>query len=315
MSANRNLRSRSEQKPSPSPLSKTLNKTMDDSSKIWSKMDEHLQKQSEVIISLLSNRMAEMETRISQQIESQIAEIKNDISDINKRVTQIEVSQTNLIAENELLKTEMFHLKSTISDVKAELSQSTSNCKTEMNEFEVEINWLKTTLETHENRLIACDAIINGIPFSPNENLKTIFHKLCLSLEIQPPTANKIFRTRPTKDTRDSAIILKFGSPYDKNTLLRSIAVFRKQNGRQICLREVGMDSEKPIFIRECLTRKNHYLLQAALKLKKHKQLSSVFTARGLVYVKRKQKYEAVHIDNNDDLSRVAMTTDQPHQH
>lgn len=77
-------------------------------------------------------------------------------------------------------------------------------------------------------------------------------------------------------------------SPYDKNFFLKSFANYRKENKNFFfCLRDIGFDSDQKFFVNVNLTLSNFNILRAAVSLKRERCIHSVFTMRGLVYIKK----------------------------
>lgn len=101
-------------------------------------------------------------------------------------------------------------------------------------------------------------------------------------------------------------MLIKFNSPTDRNLLLKATAIYRKQRKAQLCLRDVNIQSDAPMYLRESLTKQRLEILHAALKLKKLQRLSTVFTMRGCVYIKRSYDCRAEPIDSIEKLESVA---------
>lgn len=280
------------------------------------KMDEKLRMQSEFITSLLATKMSESEANITKKIYAEISVIKKNISDIDDKVNRMDLLLSNTNSNIQSLNAELSSVQIALSGVKNDFTNIQKQLTEKTNElFELknkfltttdELNEVKCSLHTQENRLVACDAFLSGIPHSSDENLKSIFNSICHAIGIKPPTLQSIFRTRPKTNSNDTAIMVKFASAYERNYVLKSIAAFRKKTNRQLCLRDAGYSSDVFIYLRESLSQQNKQLLQHALQLKKHKQLASVYTARGCVYVKRHHTESAVLIDCIDTLEGVA---------
>lgn len=157
-----------------------------------------------------------------------------------------------------------------------------------------------------KNQSVANDSFLFGVPYFDDENLNSTFNLLCDALTIKPPTIKTIYRTRARTDCKDTPIIIKFKTPYDRNFVLKSIAQFRKQKKRDLCLQDIDLNSTKALHMREALTKSNQTIFQHAMALKKQKQLSSVYASRGIVYVKRLMNEAAEPIDCIESLDRVA---------
>lgn len=136
------------------------------------------------------------------------------------------------------------------------------------------------------------------------------------TLNIRTPTVKSVYRVNNTGSNRgspDSVIMVNLTTPFDKNFILKNIAMFRKSNKSNLILKHAGIDSEQPFYVNENLTNHNYKIFQNALKLKKQKHLYSVFTLRGLVYVKRNSNDPPTLIENIDQLTQLFRENlDQP---
>lgn len=287
----------------------TINKLVGDDSTdplLWKTMDEHLAKHCESIVTLLSSKMSSLEASILQKFESQVTALKSDVSHINERVLTLEQSFSATAKRNDSLQSEVLLIKKSVCEVQKQLSEVSCQQQKQITNLETELFSAKQAIEAAANKTVATDAVLYGVPFNPDENLKTIYHRLCHTLNIMPPTLKAIIRTRPTKSSNNSVILIKFNLPHDRNFLLKSLALYRKQCTKSLCLRDLDFPSDSPIFLRESLSKRRLEILHAALNQKKHKQLSAVFTVRGCVYVKRSVDCQAVHVDSIEDLDSVA---------
>lgn len=214
-------------------------------------MDQKLAKQTEQIVAQINSRLFESE----QKILSEINVIKQDLIAVTNRVAKLEA----LTPDIQLLT--------------------------------AEVNKLKKQMAMQENSVVAADLRITGIPYNNNENLFNTFNIICDSIGAAPPIIKQIFRINrnqaPNRNNNDGVIIVKLTNPYDKNQILKSVSAFRRETKNLLRLRDSGIESDKPIYINECLTKTNHAIFQSAYHHKKQKQLFSVFTMRGLVHVRR----------------------------
>lgn len=182
------------------------------------------------------------------------------------------------------------------------------------------MNGLRSHLTKIEEKSIASDIIIRGIPATEHENLSDIFTTLCANINCPNIKINNAFRLKNNNArnnfTTDAGIIVKLSSLSDKSKILRAAASYRKQNSSTLTLRIIGLDSDTPIYINECLTKINKQILNAAVRLKRSRHLWAVYTLRGRVYVKRAQgdnPIEATSIDIINNL--VGSNSQQPFFH
>lgn len=102
-------------------------------------------------------------------------------------------------------------------------------------------------------------------------------------------------------------------SPREKKSLLRSIAVLRRDKKTELALNLIGFESTAPIYVNEHLTKHNYTILKAAIDLKKQKKLHAVFTRHGICHVKCKSKDNAISINCLQELTTLSRSlTAQP---
>lgn len=141
----------------------------------------------------------------------------------------------------------------------------------------------------------------------PDENLKNIFNRLCYTLDLNPPALKNVFRTHRRNNTDDPPVILQFASVRERNTVLKAVAIYRKQSNRSLCLHDLGFEgSNSKVFVNESLTQRNRSLLQHAVRMKKRKQLFAVYTKFGSVFIKISAKGESVAVDDLNSLCAAA---------
>lgn len=62
---------------------------------------------------------------------------------------------------------------------------------------------------------------------------------------------------------------------------------------------------DRPIYLNENLTSTNFNIFRESLKLKNTGKIKSTFTSRGLVYIKKTDAEEPIHIEFLDQLNRI----------
>lgn len=243
----------------------------------------------------LSRQLKSMEENLTTRITAieqkmkLIDALENNINKLNDRVTVLET----FFARVECLEGEVNKIIST-TPLNNNNNEDTAFSN---NTVCAEITNLKAQIEALNVKNLAADAILIGIPTLAGEILKNIFNNICHTLNLQPPKLCRIFRA---SQREDSIIIVKFLSAHDKNTTLKAFADFRKRNSRQLILRDIGEDSNAPIYFHESLTKNNRNILRHAIRLRRKHQLFSAFTSSGIVYIKL----------NNNDVPRTVNSVD-----
>lgn len=181
----------------------------------------------------------------------------------------------------------------------------------EIKNMQKEVNELKRKQLKQENSVVAGGIRISGIPYYENEDLFKIFSTICDSLNFSTPQVENIYRLKKIyKENKpyspnDEVLVVKLYSPYKKNYLLKTIAKYRRENKTTLCLKHAGFNSNAPIYVNENLTPHNHKILQSALKMKTDKKIKTVYSLRGLVYVKKFNSDDPILIEFLDDLNQL----------
>lgn len=196
------------------------------------------------------------------------------------------------------------------------LSEKVTNIElsvSHLNEMRNEINKLKTTIKHQENLSVSTNLRLCGIPYYENENLIEIFGKICSLINLNQPNIKSIHRISNNKKKRsaDGVILVKLFSSADRNDILRSISKYKRESKTQLTLDIFSLNSTTPFFVNEDLTSQNYKILQAALRLKRMKGVSTAFTLRGFVYVKRFADDTAVRMESEEELDKFFRAYDQ----
>lgn len=275
-----------------------------DESALLSKLDARMKEQSDFIITLLAKQMKQDNQDLTNTIQKQFEVVNKNINVINTKVQQLE--SDNLIIMNEIdsLKSDVTKINLELNETKKKLELSNA----QLSSTKKELAEASTSIANLDNKFVASDAVMFGVPQLPEENLKSLYNHLCHTLDIKPPVVLDLFRSRPIQNShKNTSIIIKFKSPYEKNFLLTSIAKHIKTNKTQLCLNDIGIASTAHIFVRESLSKMNNNLVRHAIELKKSNNIAAVFTIRGRVYVKRSlSDVRGICVDSVEDLERIA---------
>ena len=233
--------------------------------------------------------------QILKKLDGKMSEVSGEINALNSRVAILEKSVPAMNA-----------LKNEVDIVKPEVK-----------ELKTYVSSLSARVQALENIAVASDLRLHGVPIQKDENLMLIFQTICKSINIAPPAVRKIYRmpastgakTNSTgaKTNTDPAIIIKLFSPDDRMLIIKSVALFKKSSKGLLLLRHAGFDSNQPIYFNECLSKANHRILTAAIRYKKQKKLSAVFSMRGNVFVKKIDDTEALKITSAQMLDEICL--------
>lgn len=197
-------------------------------------------------------RFNEMQTSLEHQVNTQLNKIVSDVSDLSERVSVLE-----------------------------SLKRSDENLVNIVENLQMQLSRL-------ENNNVACDLRLTGIPHENNEKLDDIFKNICSAAGVPTPVISRCQRVNylAGRQQTDGPIIVRLQTPAAKKEILREIARYKKSKNDVLRLKDAGFDSERPIYLNENLTKKNHRIFKHAKELKKKNKISSVFTLRGLVHIK-----------------------------
>lgn len=257
-----------------SPTSKTVK--LDESAALPSilralrELEEKVQRQSDKLESLfdsISSKITEVERALCKKIDTEVAVLSSKVIESAERIAALEAKQMSFETE--------------VQRLKAEINKAANN------KFAPDIT---------------ADAIAFGIPYTEGENLKSIFNGVCLSIDFLVPQVRDIFRAKPSNNNPNSAVVIKFYTPLDRNRTLRAFSDYRKRTKSIISLTAVGLEGKFSIF--ESLATDTRKILQEAISLRREGKLASVFTLRGVVYVKVDKNSTALRIDARADLHK-----------
>lgn len=247
--------------------------------------------------------------------------VRNITDDIVSRITKelkdlrSEFMQRFEIIENNL----SAHVKYTNKSIES-LQVRVTKLETHLETFNVmkeEVADLQARCDTFERKEVAADAVLLGIPQLPNEDLMSIFNKICHTVQCVPTSLKAAFRTQQQNKNilHNSPIILKFSSPKERNTVLKCVALFHKTNKRLLHLEDIGVKvqgkEKQNIHLHGSLTTKNRSFLRRAMRLKHNGALFTVYTHSGSVFVKESADSESILIQNDATMNAIAASIDQ----
>lgn len=274
-------------------------------------VDNRLEKQTERIQKQIRELLLESESRLLNEIDKRINDMTADINKLNERVSRLEAFTTEIVDDKlSEMRREIMSVAGTVSKVEANNSNTNGVAMSdEVTNLMAEVRELKIQSLRQENSVVACDLRINGIPYDEGENLVDMFDKICRNMNISTPKLKSIYRLHNRNNTKnqyssDGVIIAKMMSPYDKNFVLKNLAVFRKNHNSTLTLDMLGFTSKTIFYINENLSNSNYSILQKAIRLKKNKFLYSAYTYKGLVFIKRAANDEPICIEHIDILDR-----------
>lgn len=154
-------------------------------------------------------------------------------------------------------------------------------------------------LEELERKTHLTDLIMDGIPLIPKEDLRHIFHSICIKLGFlsNEHTLASIFRLRNNRQNSQPSIVIKFVSTTARNEFFGLYIKCLNLN-----LRDIGFEHAVRIYIKESLTKRNANIFSKAVQARKNNLLSSVHTFNGYVYIRTEKGGKSFRLHSVDDL-------------
>lgn len=202
---------------------------------------------------------------------------------------------------------EIVEVKERVSKLETVVGETIA-IKHENEKLKDDLKKLKVYVQKQENSIVACDIRITGVPSNKDENLYTFYEKICEAVKISPfavKTIYRVVRTKRRKNIEDADIIVKFLSPYERNYFLNIITSYMKSTEDVLRLNLIGFDSSTPFYINENLTPDNHRILIRARHLKREGKISSAYSYRGLIYIRKLGSDESLLIDDTEQLDQL----------
>lgn len=251
--------------------------TIDDIQKI---LDSHNNKIAETIKTTVHSELMSFGEQLKTEINSKIAEVN----------VKIDAVQANVNVQRDQLST---------------IQSSVNNCI-----MRITIN------EDDCNRIGKLNELkIKGIPHKDGENLQTIFESIAkqvgydLAIPNNVPELNRM-QTRSNKENVPipaPTIIVKFVAQHIRD---KFYGMYLSRIIKQPLMTEhIDLPQGSRIIIGEMLTASNQNLFVAAMKLKREKKLTTVFTKNGLVTIKKSAVSKPTTIRSSRDLDEIIEST------
>ena len=210
----------------------------------------------------------------------------------------METTKNDIINELANMREEMQNLNNSVSKLEKDVECS--------NNLKSVVESLQEQVETLHNKAISSELRILGVPWVANENLHTVFNKICEALNIETPNTISIHRVK-RNDSGEGPIIVKLTSANERNQLMRSLALYRRNNNNKGMLRlnNIGFESDSPIYVNENLTSRNNNIMRAVSKYKREKTIAAAYTLRGSIFIKLHNNNSPIAINSMDVLDDV----------
>lgn len=199
-------------------------------------------------------------------------------------------------------------LQKQIDNIKSEICELRSSCSSESQTIRTEVDSVCHRLDSasetvsrleHRTELIAV-----GIPYVSNENLSNCVLSMSRAIGFDENKTSHIeckrLRSRNLSDGDQCFILLQFSM-----ACLRDEFYAKYLAKRDLCLKHIGMNSDRRVFINENLTLSARAIKRAALKMRKENKLAAVTTKLGVVHVKTSSDGPPVAITSLEMLAQL----------
>ncbi|KAL9705858.1 hypothetical protein quinque_009376 [Culex quinquefasciatus] len=197
-------------------------------------------------------------------------------------------------------------LEEKLNDVKLDINSLKVECTTKFATNDAALKSINDRLGSVSQNVGALEfrneLIISGIPFQSGENLYAYLQEICK--ELLPSTSNplascKRMKLESLKNGDESLVVVEFALKSARDEVYS--AYMRRCD---LKLRHLGLNSDRRVYINENLDTAARKLKSAALRLKKAGKLASVYTSKGIVYVKQAGGTSSVAIFSEEDLNK-----------
>lgn len=141
---------------------------------------------------------------------------------------------------------------------------------------------------------------IKGLPKKPNENLADAMVEAGKKLGIALTCADiDVIHRVPSKNKEKPNVIIKFASRTTRDTVLQ--AAKKKKLGPT----DFGFEGIEAVYINEHLCIGNKILLGKATARKREKNWKLTWVANGKILARKAENSNVVHIETEEDLSKI----------
>lgn len=195
-----------------------------------------------------------------------------------------------------------------IDTIKQDVFEFKSTCTAELNAFSGRIEKIDARIASTsesvcrlENRT---ELIAVGIPYLPNENLHAHLTSIAKTIGFDENKLSHVnckrLRSKALMEGDASLAILQFSM-----SSLRDEFYAKYYSKRDLCLRHIGFNSDRRIYINENLTSHARAIKRTALRMRREKTLTLVTTKLGIVHVKKTLDGPLLAVSSVDQLTQI----------
>lgn len=234
------------------------------------------------------------------------AAVKMFMEQFTETKTMIHEMRTDLNKKIETIKTD---LEGKLEAVSKDITSLRSDCATKFLQTDANVDALNDRLDgvSHAiDSLERCDdLIVSGVPFVEGEDLPAYFTAMLKHVGLDgsvPPSVDiRRLYSRSPNGSDGSFIKIQFAL---RNARDDFYYAYLGKHDLKLC--HLGIDSTRRVYVNESLTDAARKVRAAAIRLKKDGKLSSVYTKRGVVHVKKLPNANPVAVLSENQLRQLA---------
>ncbi|EDS28541.1 conserved hypothetical protein [Culex quinquefasciatus] len=248
-----------------------------------------------------------LKNNINKRSRREIDEMGDDVSSLGDLWAKIQGLFEDTNSRIDSCKSD---LEIRITSVEAKLLELKTDCSVSVKQVSERLDETRNDLYAVSNQLDrlerAHDLILNGVPFSQNEDLQVLFRMIAAKLAYNPANTPIVSLKRLSKQ----AITVGTSPPILCQFAIRNerIELYgRYLRSRNLTLRDVGFESNNRIFLNENLTPQAREVRSEALKLKKQGHLHQVYSRDGIVCVRSAAGADPVGVFSTGQLLELTI--------
>ncbi|KAL0851711.1 hypothetical protein ABMA28_000033 [Loxostege sticticalis] len=198
-----------------------------------------------------------------------------------------------------------------IQTVKDEFSVTTDFISEEQRKLKAEIDAKDKRIKQLETSR-ACNIELQAVPEAKNENLLTLFKKLCsvINIPMDDTSIRCIHRVAKMDQTskRPRNILVSLSSSYQRDQILSAAHRFNKLHRNDLLgSTHLGISGEhRRIFVAEHLSPSMKSLYAECRKLAKETNYKFVWVRYGKIFVRRDESSSPIHIKTQESLKKLS---------
>lgn len=236
--------------------------------------------------------MKELQT-VKRQMAG-VSSLKDDMRTIKQELSELKDSCAYACDKMDEISARLSNVESRVSSL--EKLRDTVSC------LQKELDMTKNNLSAHEQRTRLNNIEIKGVPVKKDENLFSVFEKICSKVNhpVPKPQINYISRV-PMYNSKEKLIIVSFINRYTKEDYL-SVARAEKLTAEDIGFK----GASGRLYINDHLSSEQKKLLTLTKSTAQAKNYRFVWVKHGKIHVRRDDSSKVLVIRHENDLNKLA---------